>query len=238
MAERRMFCKDITESDAFLDMPLSTQALYFHLGMVADDDGFIGSPKKIVRSISASEDDLKLLIAKRFILSFASGIIVIKHWKMNNYIRNDRYKETVYLEEKKTLQLKGNGSYTELDTIGIPNDNQMETQDRIGKDRIGKDRIGNVVVLNYQDVIKRYEEEIGLATPTTAMTFESYLDDLSAEILIKAIEIASERNKKNLAYIKGILNSWISKGFKTLADIENENISNQTIERKMEVWNE
>ena len=90
MAERRMFAKCITESDAFLDMPLSTQALYFHLGMVADDDGFVSSPKKITRSINASEDDLKLLLAKRFVLGFESGIVVIKHWKMNNYIRNVR----------------------------------------------------------------------------------------------------------------------------------------------------
>lgn len=108
MAERRMFAKCIVESDSFLDMPLTSQALYLHLGMNADDDGFVGSPKKIVRECGANEDDLKLLLAKRFILGFESGIVVIKHWKMNNYIQKDRYKPTTYLEEKKMLQIKEN----------------------------------------------------------------------------------------------------------------------------------
>ena len=124
MAERRMFAKTIIDSDAFLDMPLSSQALYFQLGMRADDDGFINNPKRIQRMIGASEDDLKLLIAKNFIIAFESGVIVVKHWKMNNYIRNDRYKETNYLEEKSKLQLKENGAYT----LGIPNGNQAVYQ--------------------------------------------------------------------------------------------------------------
>lgn len=134
MAERRMFAKTIIDSDAFLDMPMSTQALYFHLSMRADDDGFINNPKKIQRMIGATEDDLKLLIAKNFIIVFESGVIVIKHWKIHNYIRNDRYKPTVYQEEKDQLELKDNGAYT----LGIPNGYQMETQVRLGKDRLGK----------------------------------------------------------------------------------------------------
>ena len=146
MAERRMFAKTIIDSDMFLDMPLSTQALYFHLSMRADDDGFINNPKKIQRMIGASDDDLKVLIMKRFILPFDSGVVVIKHWRMHNYIRNDRYKETVYQEEKSQLLLKENGSYTELTTIGIPDDNQLETQVRLGQDRdrieIGEGSIG------------------------------------------------------------------------------------------------
>lgn len=145
MAERRMFAKTIIDSDAFLDMPLSTQSLYFHLSMRADDDGFINNPKKIQRMIGASEDDLKLLIAKNFIIPFESGIVVIKHWKIHNYIRNDRYKPTVYTEEKDMLEAKDNGTYT----VGIPSDTQSgcragyqtETQVRLGKDSIGKDRI-------------------------------------------------------------------------------------------------
>ena len=143
MAERRMFAKTIIDSDAFLDMPLSTQALYFHLSMRADDDGFINNPKKIQRMIGASEDDLKLLCAKRFIIPFESGIVVIKHWKIHNYIRNDRYKETVYQEEKALLTIKDNNAYTLDDnklSLGIPNDNQMDTQVRLGKDRLVEDR--------------------------------------------------------------------------------------------------
>ena len=136
MAERRMFAKTIIDSDAFIDMPLSTQALYFHLSMRADDDGFINNPKKIQRMIGASEDDLKLLIAKKFIIPFESGIVVIKHWKIHNYIRNDRYKETVYKEEKAMLNLKENNAYT----LGIPNGYQMDTQVRLGKVRLGKSK--------------------------------------------------------------------------------------------------
>ena len=101
MAERRMFAKTIIDSDAFLEMPLSTQSLYFHLSMRADDDGFVNNPKRIQKMIGASDDDLKLLIAKSFILIFESGVIVIKHWRINNYIRNDRYHETVYQEVQK-----------------------------------------------------------------------------------------------------------------------------------------
>ena len=150
MAERRMFAKTIIDSDAFLDMPLSTQALYFHLSMRADDDGFINNPKKVQRMIGSSDDDLKLLVAKNFIIPFESGIVVIKHWKIHNYIRNDRYKETVYQEERKQLVEKENKAYTFIKVndenyLGIPNDNQvvyqMETQDRLGKDSIGKDSI-------------------------------------------------------------------------------------------------
>ena len=100
MAERRMFAKTIIDSDAFLDMPVSTQLLYFHLSMRADDDGFINNPKKIQRMVGCAEDDLKLLMAKRFIIQFESGVVVIKHWKIHNYIQSDRYKPTVYTQEK------------------------------------------------------------------------------------------------------------------------------------------
>lgn len=112
-----MFAKTIIDSDAFLDMPLSAQCLYFHLSMRGDDDGFINNPKKIQRMIGASDDDLKLLIAKNFIIPFESGIVVIKHWKIHNYIRGDRKKETVYPEEMAQLITKDNGSYTLADGV-------------------------------------------------------------------------------------------------------------------------
>ena len=145
MAERRMFAKTIIDSDAFLDMPLSTQALYFHLSMRADDDGFINNSKKIQRMIGASDDDLKLLMAKRFIIPFDSGVVVIKHWKIHNYIQSDRYKETVYQEEKALLRVKDNKAYT-LDCI--QDGYSLETQVRIGKDSIDKDSIDIVEYLN------------------------------------------------------------------------------------------
>ena len=150
MAERRMFTKKITDSDPFTEMPLSAQALYFHLNMHADDDGFLNNPKKIQRSIGASEDDMKLLIAKRFILAFEKGVIVIKHWRMHNLLRKDRYTETQYIDEKETLLLKKDGSYTEkppelpVATKWQPNGNQMATQYSIGKDSIGEYRVVEV----------------------------------------------------------------------------------------------
>lgn len=115
MAERRMFAKSIVLSDAFLDMPLSARCLYFTLGMLADDDGFIGNPKAIMRQCGASQDDMIILLQKRYILSFESGVIVIKHWRLNNYLKSDRYKATTYVEEKAELTLDAKGAYTEAD---------------------------------------------------------------------------------------------------------------------------
>ena len=119
MAERRMFCKTIIDSDAFLDMPLSAQALYFHLCMRADDEGFINNYKKIQRMVGASDDDLKLLYLKKFILTFESGVIVVKHWRMHNYIQKDRFKPTVFHEEKALLRIKENNAYTFSDNENL-----------------------------------------------------------------------------------------------------------------------
>lgn len=120
MANRRMFAKTIIDSDAFLEMPTSTQALYFHLSMRADDEGFVNNPKKIQRFVGASEDDLKLLIMKSFLIPFESGIVVIKHWKVHNYIQKDRFHETTYIEEKSQLYVKDNDVYTLDSTKGTP----------------------------------------------------------------------------------------------------------------------
>lgn len=129
-----MFTQKIIDSDAFLDMPLSTQALYFHLNMRADDDGFVNNPRKICRMISASEDDLRLLVAKRFCIGFESGVIVIKHWKMHNTLKNDRYKPTQYQDELARLEIKGNKAYTEKaiieapEVVFLPDGNQVEPE--------------------------------------------------------------------------------------------------------------
>lgn len=139
-----MFSKKIVDADAFMDMPLSTQALYLHLAVRADDDGFIGNPKKIARMIGANDDDYKVLLAKRFILQFPNGICVIKHWLIHNYIQNDRYKETQYLDEKKMLKIKDNKAYTEC----IHNVSTLETQVRLGKDRLGKKNTLSEIVPN------------------------------------------------------------------------------------------
>lgn len=139
MAERRMFSNQIIDSDAFLEMPLSTQALYFHLSMKGDDEGFVNNPKKIARMIGASEDELKLLLVKKFIIGFENGVVVIKHWKIHNYIRGDRLRSTSYTEERSLLETKDNGAYT----LCQSNVSQMSVkcQHRLGKDSIGEDRL-------------------------------------------------------------------------------------------------
>lgn len=137
MAERRMFSKQIIDSDAFLEMPLSTQSLYFHFGMQADDDGFLNSAKKIQRMIGASDDDYKILVAKKFVIVMDEGVCVVKHWKVHNYIPKDRYKPTVYQDLRKKLALKNNNIYT-TDTACIQDVDNLDTQDRLGKVRLGK----------------------------------------------------------------------------------------------------
>ena len=160
MAERRMFAKTIIDSDAFLDMPATTQLLYFHLSMRADDDGFINNPKSIMRNARCNDDDLKLLIAKKFIIPFESGIVVIKHWKIHNYIAKDRYTETKYKEEKSTLMLDKNKAYTTC----IQPVYEMDTQVRLGKDSLGKVSIEEKskekinVRIDYQKVIDCFNE--------------------------------------------------------------------------------
>ena len=195
MAERRMFAKSIVLSDAFLDMPMSARCLYFTLGMLADDDGFVGSPKSIMRQCGATDDDMKVLLAKRYVLGFESGVIVIKHWRMNNYLRNDRHNNTTYIEELSTLTIDEKGSYTEknkpLETNGRQVVYQVATQDSIGKDSIGKNNIRhkygeykNVLLSDdemeklkaefpndYQDRIERVSEYCA----STGRTYKNYL---------------------------------------------------------------
>lgn len=155
MAKKRMFRLDVLETDAFMDMPLTTQALYFHLNLRADDDGFVGNPKRIARVIGASLDDLNLLIAKKFVLTFEDGVIVIKHWRLHNNLTSNRYQETKFIEDKSFLKVKENGVYS-FDH-GEPIDdahyievgkretkqrrNKDETKTSLDKDSIGKDSI-------------------------------------------------------------------------------------------------
>lgn len=142
MAERRMFAKTIIDSDSFLDMPLSAQCLYFHLSMRADDEGFVNNPRKIMRMIGASDDDARILIAKSFLIAFESGVVVIKHWRIHNYIRKDRLNDTNYQEERKLLIVKSNGAYTlnvsQMSDICQSDVRQMAAQVSIGKDSVGK----------------------------------------------------------------------------------------------------
>ena len=161
MAERRMFAKTIVLSDAFLDMPMSARCLYFTLGMLADDDGFVNAPRGIMRQCGASDDDMKLLIAKKFVLIFDSGVIVIKHWRINNYLRNDRYTATKYLEEKQSLEIESNGAYH---ISGIPNmvypDKVSLGEVSLGEDRSVQDNNSSICLSDSDSDVERIRQEM------------------------------------------------------------------------------
>lgn len=186
MAERRMFAKTIVLSDDFLDMPLTSRCLYFTLGMLADDDGFVNAPKSIMRQCGASEDDLKTLMLKRFVLAFDSGVIVIKHWRINNYLRNDRYTETKYIEEKSQLEISENGSYTfGIPSVGIPSIDK----DSIGKVSIGKGSKGKdkepVVYFPEDEALNQAFEEYIAHRKKLKKPMDAYKCELAIKKLMK-----------------------------------------------------
>ncbi|MGX2945871.1 hypothetical protein [Enterococcus alishanensis] len=247
MANRRMFSKDVVDSDRFLDMPPTTQNLYFHLGIQADDDGFVSSPKKVKRACSATDDDLKLLEAKEFIISFESGVIVIKDWKLNNYIQKDRYTPTVFLKEKNHILTTENRSYAYLDTERIHNVSNLDTQysieqDSIGQFSLGKDRKAkeskeqgskgqsslevshNQNSTSVQDCIEYYESYYGETGQFDKKTLMNLASIYGIEFLYEAIDKTAIREdvKSPLGYTTQLLKEWKKKDFTTIADIENE----------------
>ena len=142
MAERRMFAKSVVLSDAFLNLPIRSRCLYFTLCMVADDDGFINSTRSVLRQCGATAGDLKRLVEKDFLLEFNSGVVVIRHWRVHNLVKSDRYRKTAHQEEKAQLILDENKVYVLCpEPKWNPSGNHLETQDRLGKDRIGQDRL-------------------------------------------------------------------------------------------------
>ena len=178
MAERRMFAKSIVLSDAFLDMPMSARCLYFTLGMLADDEGFVGSPKSIMRQCGATQDDMAILIQKRYVLAFESGVIVIKHWKLNNYLKSDRFKETTYIEERETLKLDNKGAYTEKNDVSKLDTNCIQTG-YTGKDSIGKDSIVKDNVIRNDDYMQKSEK---LSAEQIELVKELHPDDWQERI--------------------------------------------------------
>lgn len=235
MAEKRMFAKTIIDSDAFLDMSLSTQALYFHLSMRADDDGFVNNPKKIQRMIGAGDDELKMLIAKKFIIPFESGVCVIKHWRIHNYIQNDRYKETVYKEEKAHLILKENKAYKYVDTPCIQTVSKVDTQIRLDKNREDKNRleleeskleVGNKKKkTEYDLIIENYTNDLQLRN--TIYEFIKMRKAIKAAMTSNALKLMlskldklsnCDKDKKFKILEQSIMNSW-----KGIFELKNEN---------------
>lgn len=224
MAQKRMFNNSVVGSDEFLEMPDSSQNLYFHLSMQADDDGFVDKWKSIMRMTGRKEDDLKILIAKSFVIPFDTGVLVIRHWRLNNYLQKDRYKETIYKDEKARLTIDKSNVYN-LDTECIHSIDKNRL-DKISIDKNSKEKeqeesesCGD----GFQKVSKFYEENINLLTPYTSKVLEDFTDELGEDLVIYAMQISIENNKRTISYIKAILNNWSRANIKTLAEAKNEN---------------
>jgi DNA replication protein len=244
MAQRRMFSKKITETDNFLDMPLSSQALYFHLNMGADDEGFIDKAKTIQRTIGASSDDLRILIAKGFVIPFDSGVVVIRHWRIHNYIRSDRFQSTMHQEEKKKIdfdetKIANIKAFQDVIPDVIPNGYQMDTQVRIGKVRLDKVRLDKVNNHNYTEVddvelsvpIKKKplsqilkESDIKINDRQSQILIEYIgLDNMTVDMIQYAFELTEDAGANNFNYLNKILKSWKEKGFTSLEEAQADN---------------
>jgi DnaD/phage-associated family protein len=244
MAERRMFAKSVIDSDLFLDMPPTTQMLYFHLAMRADDDGFINNPRRIQRMIGASDDDMRILIAKQFILTFQSGVIVIRHWKIHNYIQKDRYRPST-CEEKDFVHLDNTKAYEISDTKCIHDvskeDTDLDTnrvQDGyVGKVRLGKVRLGKVrldAAANtpssgecQEKVQDLYDGDRGEVVTAFCDNLQAFAGNLVLEQLndvydrygkqwcLAAIKEAAVNGGRSIQYVIKVLERWEREGFKS-----------------------
>jgi DnaD/phage-associated family protein len=246
MAQKRMFNISILESDEFLEMPDSSQILYIHLSMNADDDGFVDNWKSIMRMTGKKEDDLKILIAKSFVIPFNTKILIIRHWKLNNYIQKDRYKETIYKDEKALLSVDKNNVYN-LDTncihsidknrldkisidkssssninININNNSELNENDSCVDDFYLDDGSDSCVD-GFQKVIDFYNNNIGLITPYTMELLDDYAKEMTNDVVVYALQLSVEANCRNLNYIKAILNNWNKAGVKNLIQAQEEN---------------
>lgn len=190
MADKRMFSKSIVLSDAFLDMPATTRCLYFTLSMLADDDGFVSSPKSIMRQCGASDDDLKVLIGKKFIIPFDSGVVVIKHWRINNYLRGDRHKPTNYLDEMAELEVEQNGAYRLTQKPTAPKIAITERPPKNDIEKVEKAYLENYAKL-YQSGVVKIEKPVinwGASRKLTKDCIEKYGLDTILQAVQKSID--------------------------------------------------
>lgn len=232
MAQRRMFSRKITDTDKFIEMPATTQNLYFHLNMNADDEGFVDRVSIIQRMIGASGDDLKLLIAKGFIIPFESGVVVIRHWRIHNYIQADRFQATIYQNEKSQIE------YDDTKTANIKPLEQcvqdvykLDTQVRLGKDSLDKERLeldkvnnhnNTVPVENKKSLSKIFKDsEIKLNERHLQMIYEYIaLDHFTVPMIQYAVERTEDAGSTSFNYLNKIFKNWKEKGYTTLEEVE------------------
>lgn len=248
-----MFSIDVTETDAFLEMPLTAQALYFHLGMRGDDDGFVSNPRSIMRVAGCSESDLTMLAEAGYIISFRSGVIVISDWKVNNNLRNDRYKPTTFQDERSMLSETANKRYilsngNQVDTTGIPSDNQMTTQPNVTqRNQAQRSSSGNGTTTaadsrtdsDLAEIVQHFQEVIGTFPRSALDKLQRWRGIYSVEIIRAAIDEAAENNVRKWRYVDGVLKGWQADGVRTLGDVEARREARkkpeQPQERKFEV---
>ena len=241
MAQKRMFDKSITKCDNFMEMPDSSQNLYFHLSMDADDDGFVDNWKSIMRMTGKKEDDLKLLIAKQFIIPFESGVIVIKHWRINNFLRKDRHKDTKYLNELNSLKIEENEEYslkTDIDEPRLTNGQPSIEENSIEKNSIDKCSIDNI----YDFIEKNFGRTLSPIEYEEISTWED------TELTRYAIKQSVLNGKYNIRYISVILNNYKKNSITTVQQAQEQEelfkkqqanrkpYQKQTIERNVPEW--
>lgn len=241
VANRRMFSRDVVMTDDFLDLPPTTKALYFFLNLEADDDGFVGNPKTIMRLVGTTKEDMKLLIEGNYVLLFNSGVVVITDWTEHNSIRKDRKKPTRFTEEMQQIALVEGNKYQWLSDVQ-PTDNQLTTkcqtngcigEDRGGEDRKGKDRGVEVreekqptpttpFNQDFANLYKSFEQETGKAlSPLQMEDLQYMLDEFNADLIYEALKEAVSQGKANFAYIKAILNRWKQDNLMTVELVRN-----------------
>lgn len=256
MANKRMFSIDVTETDSFLEMPLTAQALYFHLGMRGDDDGFVSNPRSIMRVTGCSKGDLAMLAEAGYIISFRSGVIVISDWKVNNNLRNDRYKPTTFQYERSMLSETANKRYilnstpvgNQMDTNGIPSDDQMTPQPNVTqRNQTQRSSSGNDTAAaadprtdpGLAEIVQHFQDVIGIFPRSALNKLQRWREVYPAEIIHAAIDEADENNVRKWRYVDGVLKGWQADGVRTLGDVEARREARkkpeQQPERKMEV---
>lgn len=233
MAQKRMFNNSVVGSDDFLEMPDSSQNLYFHLSMQADDDGFVDNWKSIMRMTGKKEDDLKILITKSFVIPFETGVLVIKHWRLNNYIQKDRYKETIYKEEKSMLSTDKSNVYN-LDTECIHSIDKSSI-DKISIDKSSSSSVSknlyNPKAEKLQNVII---ETLGTTNINNIKECIDYLDKLPFELIEYALRKTARIERPSWQYTIPILESYIDKGFKTLEEVKADDLKHKSKNKQEE----
>lgn len=206
MAERRMMSKKIVDSDLFMSMPSSTQALYFHLLLRADDEGFVGNTRNIMRLANSNDDDYKILLAKSFIIEFSSGICVIKHWYVHNYIQKDRFSDSRYTDEKNILRIKKDRVYVGVNEECTQTVYKLDTQYRKEKKSLEKKKVSKAekLIAGYEESFETfwesYPEKIGKGKAYEVWQL------LTSEIKVKCIDAINNQVSK-----KHFFKDWLNK---------------------------